>query len=226
MHFGALAKQVGERSLPSKAQGHGKKDTHKDKQVLYNRSFADQETDALEEEMTGQRVQQHQHSYVERSFPDLGVFTWAYRHLHVPLSRVGLAWSQHLHQQNQPLIQDYSGPGTGINKYLLFLFIYLFLAAPSHGCFVGFLELWRAEVTLIVMHGLLTVAASLVANMGSKASVVVAHGLSWLLACGIFPDQGSNPCLLYRQVDSLPLGHQGSPKYLFFLKYSWFMVLC
>ena len=97
---------------------------------------------------------------------------------------------------------------------------------------MGFLELWRAEVTLLVMHGLLTVTASLVANMGAKASVVVApglespgsvvvaHGLSWLLACGIFPDQGSNLCLLYRQVDSLPLGHQGSPKNLFFLKYS------
>ena len=75
MHFGALAKQVEERSLPSKAQGHGIKDTHKDKQVLCNRSFADQETDALEEEMTGQPVQQHQHSQVERSFPDLVVFT-------------------------------------------------------------------------------------------------------------------------------------------------------
>ena len=30
-------------------------------------------------------------------------------------------------------------------------------------------------------------------------------------ACGIFPDQGSNLCLLPWQVDSLPLSHQGSP---------------
>ena len=29
-------------------------------------------------------------------------------------------------------------------------------------------------------------------------------------AHGILPDQGSNPCLLHRQVDSLPLSHQGS----------------
>ena len=28
---------------------------------------------------------------------------------------------------------------------------------------------------------------------------------------GIFPTQGSNPCLLHWQVDSLPLSHQGSP---------------
>ena len=28
---------------------------------------------------------------------------------------------------------------------------------------------------------------------------------------GIFPAQGSNPCLLHWQVGSLPLGHQGSP---------------
>ena len=42
-------------------------------------------------------------------------------------------------------------------------------------------------------------------------SVVVAHGLSCSAACGIFPDQGSNPCPLHWQVDSQPLRHQGSP---------------
>ena len=31
------------------------------------------------------------------------------------------------------------------------------------------------------------------------------------MACGIFLDQGSNPCLLYWQVDSLPLSHQWRP---------------
>ena len=30
-------------------------------------------------------------------------------------------------------------------------------------------------------------------------------------ACGIFPDQGSNPCPLHWQADSQPLRHQGSP---------------
>ena len=28
---------------------------------------------------------------------------------------------------------------------------------------------------------------------------------------GIFPSQRSNPCLLHRQVSSLPLSHQGNP---------------
>ena len=34
------------------------------------------------------------------------------------------------------------------------------------------------------------------------ASVVVAHGFSCSVACGIFPDQGSNPCPLHWQADS------------------------
>ena len=42
-------------------------------------------------------------------------------------------------------------------------------------------------------------------------SVVVAHGPSGSAACGIFPDQGSNPCPLHWQADSQPLRHQGSP---------------
>ena len=32
-------------------------------------------------------------------------------------------------------------------------------------------------------------------------SVVVAHGLSCSTTCGIFPDQGSNPCPLHWQAD-------------------------
>ena len=37
------------------------------------------------------------------------------------------------------------------------------------------------------------------------------HGLSCSQACGIFPAQGSNPCLLHWQVNSLPLSHQEIP---------------
>ena len=36
----------------------------------------------------------------------------------------------------------------------------------------------------------------------SAGSVVVAHGLSCSAACGIFLDQGSNPCSLHGQADS------------------------
>ena len=81
------------------------------------------------------------------------------------------------------------------------------------------------------MWGLSTVAASgghsssrcaglslsrplLLRSTGSRraGSVVVAHRLSRSAACGIFPDQGSNPCPLHWQADSQPLHHQGSPK--------------
>ena len=48
-------------------------------------------------------------------------------------------------------------------------------------------------------------------GLQSTGSVVVAHGLSCSTACGIFLDQGFNPCPLHWQVDSSPLCHQGSP---------------
>ena len=48
----------------------------------------------------------------------------------------------------------------------------------------------------------------------STGSVVVAHGFSCPTACGIFPDQGLNLCLLHWQVDPSPLSHQGSPRSL------------
>ena len=53
----------------------------------------------------------------------------------------------------------------------------------------------------------------LLRSTGSRraGSVVVAHGSSCSTACGIFPDQGSNPCPLHWQADSQPLRHQGSP---------------
>ena len=46
----------------------------------------------------------------------------------------------------------------------------------------------------------------------------MAHGPSCSAACGIFPDQGSNPCPLHWQADSQPLRHQGSPKKWHILK--------
>ena len=52
----------------------------------------------------------------------------------------------------------------------------------------------------------------LLRSTGSRhaGSVIVAHGPSCSAACGIFPDQGSNPCPLHWQADSQPLRHQGS----------------
>ncbi|XP_073658517.1 AP-3 complex subunit sigma-1 isoform X3 [Tursiops truncatus] len=43
---------------------------------------------------------------------------------------------------------------------------------------------------------------------GRAGSAAMAHGPSRSAACGIFPDRGTNPCPLHRQVDSQPLRHQ------------------
>ena len=59
----------------------------------------------------------------------------------------------------------------------------------------------------------------LLRSTGSRraGSAVVAHGPSCSAACGILPDQGSNPCPLHRQADSQPLHHQGSPQQFYIL---------
>ena len=59
----------------------------------------------------------------------------------------------------------------------------------------------------------------LLRSTGSRCagSVIVAHGPSRSVACGIFPDQGSNPRPLHWQTDSQPLRHQGSHHSLFLI---------
>ena len=51
---------------------------------------------------------------------------------------------------------------------------------------------------------------------GSRASVVVVHGLSCSTACRILLDQGSNQCSLHWEADAYPPHHQGSPNNLNF----------
>ena len=94
----------------------------------------------------------------------------------------------------------------------------------------NFIYLWLCWV-FVSVRGLSLVAASgghsssrcvglslsrplLLRSTGSRraGSVVMAHVPSCAAACGIFPDQGSNPCPLHWQADSQPLCHQGSPK--------------
>ena len=53
-------------------------------------------------------------------------------------------------------------------------------------------------------------------GLWSAGSVVVALRLSCSTACGIFPNQGSDPCLLHWQVNPLPLSHQRGPCYYLF----------
>ena len=89
--------------------------------------------------------------------------------------------------------------------------IYLFLAALGlHRYTQVSSSCDRQGSSLAVAHRLLTAVASPVAEhrVESEGSAVVAHGLRCPVACGIFPDQGSNPCPLNWQADSLPLGYR------------------
>ena len=91
-------------------------------------------------------------------------------------------------------------------------------------CARAFSSCSEQGLLFIAVHGLLTVVASRCGctawALGAWASVVVAQGLSCTAACGVFLDQGSNPCPLQWQADSLPLDHQGSPIVIIFKLYT------
>ena len=100
----------------------------------------------------------------------------------------------------------------------IYLFIYLFLAVFGLR-FVRGLSLVVASGghSSSRCAGLSLSRRHLLQGTGSRcaSSVIVAHGPSCSTACGIFPDQGSNPCPLRWQADSQPLRHQGSPQFTF-----------
>ena len=75
----------------------------------------------------------------------------------------------------------------------------------------------RGPLFIAVRAGLSLSRPFLLQSTGSRraGSVIVAHGPSCSAACGIFPDQGSNPCSLHWQAYSQPLRHQGSPIFCF-----------
>ena len=102
--------------------------------------------------------------------------------------------------------------------YLLLFIYYLFLAVLGLCfCVRAFSSCGKRGPLFIAVRRPLTVAPLLLRSTGSRrtGSVVVAHGPSCSAACGIFPDQGSNPCPLHWQADSQPLRHQGSPGGMF-----------
>ena len=99
--------------------------------------------------------------------------------------------------------------------FIYFIFIFIFGCVRSSFLCEGFLQLWQAGAT----HHRGAQAPSLsrpllLWSTGSRraGSVAVAPGPSCSAACGILPDQGSNPCPLHWQADSQPLRHQGSPQ--------------
>ena len=118
-----------------------------------------------------------------------------------------------------------------LSAFHYWVYIYIFLNKFIY-LFIYFWLCW----VFVSVRGLSPVAASgdhsssrcaglslsrpFVAEHGSRCagSVVVAHGPSSSAACGILPDQGSNPRPLHRQADSQPLRHQGSPTGMFIIK--------
>ena len=76
------------------------------------------------------------------------------------------------------------------NRGLLFVAVHRFLTAVAfhveHGLQAFRLPWSQLAGSVVVARGLERVD-----------SVVVAHGLNCCLACGIFPDQGLNPCPLH-----------------------------
>ena len=89
--------------------------------------------------------------------------------------------------------------------YFIYLLIYLCLAAlglPS--CF---LRLQQAGTTLWLERAGFSPWWLLL--LQSTGSVVVAHGFSCSMVCGIFLDQGSNLCSLRWQLKRIPI-HQNT----------------
>ena len=103
------------------------------------------------------------------------------------------------------------------NTIFIYLFIYLWL------CWVFVSVRGLSLVAASGGHsssrcaGLSSLRPLLLRSTGSRraGSAVVAHGRSRSAACGILPDQGSNPCAPHWQADSQPLRHQGSPQSVF-----------
>ena len=112
----------------------------------------------------------------------------------------------------------HSREDTGPNILFFFFFINLFIYFWLCWVFISVrgLSLVVASKGLSSSRcaGLSLSRPLLLRSTGSRCagSVVVAHGPSCSAACGIFPDQGSNPCPLHQQADSQPLRHQGSPR--------------
>ena len=100
---------------------------------------------------------------------------------------------------------------TDFYGYPFLIFIYVFLSVLGLHFWVAFFSrcakrgpLWLQRVGSSLPWLLLS------RSMGSRV-----HGLGCSAACGIVPDEGSNPRLLHWEAGSLLLSHQGSPECMF-----------
>ena len=106
---------------------------------------------------------------------------------------------------------------TSVTDFVTHSFIHSFLSVPALCCCVlAFSSCCEFRLLFAAVHRLLIAEASLAADQGSRASELSCcgrqtlehqlssceHGLSCFVGCGIFPDQGLNPCPLHWQADS------------------------
>ena len=111
-----------------------------------------------------------------------------------------------------------------------FFIFYLFSVILGLHCWVGSsLVVANRGYSLVAMQGLSLLwllllwisrsrgkwgrsTVAVVPKLQSTGSVVAVPGLSCFVACGILPDQGSNPHPLHWQAGSQALSHQGSSR--------------
>ena len=107
---------------------------------------------------------------------------------------------------------------------------YLFIFSAVWGlccCVWAFSSCGERGLLFIALCGLLLVVASLVMEhrlqeLWHAGSVVMAHGLICSAACGIIPDQGSNPCPPHWQTDSFFFFHAMSETFILTYFHTYF----
>ena len=112
--------------------------------------------------------------------------------------------------------------------FLKTYFVYLFFTLLGLHCYVGFSLAtgsggyspgcmgFSLRWLLVLSSGVLGLQLLPLLGSSAQAQQLWHTGLVCSTACGIFSDQGQNPCLLHWQVDSLPLSHQENPVQLIF----------
>ena len=167
------------------------------------------------------------------SIPGLGRFPWRRERLPTPVFWPGefhelyIPWGHKESDMTERLSLHFAL--SYIHPHIISLYIHLSFLPPTHPsslCFIYLFILGCAGSWLlssfVVVNRLLILAPSLVGQhglQGMQASVVVAHGLGWPIACGTFPDQGLNPCPLHWQVDPQPPGPPGKPWLVFLMHF-------
>ena len=123
---------------------------------------------------------------------------------------------QSMGSQSRTRLRDWTELNWVTGFLLSFFTFYIFMVVLGLRCCCvwAFSSCGVRGYSLVALHRLLIVVPSLVAEhrlCTQSSSVVVAHELSCSAPCGIFPDQGLNPCPLHWQAHSYPMYHQESP---------------